>query len=96
MVRTKTKMESATICLPENNFEHGEACFVSGWGALEVNAAGPDVLHEVGINLMSEDYCLNNSDYNPNELQYPLEFCAGKPDMNNDASTDPGTDACQE
>ena len=52
------------------------------------------LLTEVGVNIFSHDYCVNNSIYG-NFIVEEAEICAGVPDRNGDGLTDGGKDACQ-
>ena len=36
---------------------HGQACWVAGWGALSSGGSNPDILNQVGVNLMDDAYC---------------------------------------
>ena len=44
---------------------------------------------------MSDEYCLTHSHHKPSQLNFNVEFCAGKPDRNGNKLTDKGVDACQ-
>ena len=52
-------------------------------------------LQETSVNILSDDYCVNNSMFKLNELNFDVEFCAGMPDSNGNGLTDAGKDACQ-
>merc|ERR1711887_88611 len=89
----------AAACLPTSDFTHGEACYVSGWGTTQSNGNTSNKMREVGINLMSIDFCNDpknvHNDYVGATIK-DLEMCAGTPD-GDDANTmvDAGKDACQ-
>ena len=86
------------ICLPSDDFRHGEACHVSGWGGLaEGNWNAPSNLQEVGVNLFSHQYCQDPC-YVGQLIQGKVvenkEVCAGIPDLQG-GQVLPGKDACQ-
>merc|ERR1711990_87533 len=84
-----------SICLPSGPPQHGEACWVSGWG--NRSGAGsdfPNALHEVGINLFSHEYC-NTYVNSWMSTIADVELCAGTPDLDGNCLNDPGKDACQ-
>merc|ERR1711970_80094 len=89
----------AAACLPTSDYTHGEACYVSGWGTTQSNGNTSNKMREVGINLMSIDFCNDpknvHNDYVGATIK-DLEMCAGTPD-GDDANTmvDAGKDACQ-
>ena len=64
-------------CLPARNYTHGEACHASGWGYAEDDAR-PARLREVGVRLLSHEYCLEHSDYRPDQLESDTEVCIGR------------------
>ena len=37
--------------------EHGSACWVAGWGTTSSGGTTATILQEVGVNLLSDDYC---------------------------------------
>ena len=85
----------ASICLPSGPPQHGEACFVSGWGNRDGNGDDfPNGLHEVGVNLFDHAYCNTyvNSYF---DTVADLELCAGTPDLNGNGLVDAGRDSCQ-
>ena len=85
----------SSICLPSTPPQHGEACFVSGWG--NRSGAGsdfPNALHEVGINLFDHEYCNTYVNSFMSSVA-ELELCAGTPDLNGNCLSDAGKDACQ-
>merc|ERR1719219_1038034 len=86
---------TATICLPTKPTNHGDACFISGWGATQ--ARSTEQLREAVVNIFSEDYCTTHSKFgqggNP-EVIYGREFCAGLPAVDGNVLTTGGVDAC--
>jgi len=88
----------ASVCLPANNFEHGEACWVSGWGTTTEGGGGSvsQTMKSVGVNLFSHAYCNShvNEEFKGATLD-GLEICGGTPDLNGDGLTDSGSDSCQ-
>jgi len=85
----------ATACLPTSLPEHGRACWVGGWGTTRSGGRVAKKQKEVGVNIFSEDYCRNYTNYEEGDIDFDVEFCAGKPDMNGNGLTDKGTDSCQ-
>ena len=82
----------AAACLPEAAAIHGSACWVGGWGTTSSGGSQPDILQTVGVNIMSDAYCMANSgsiNVNSDEL------CAGLPDCDGNGLTDAGKDSCQ-
>ena len=49
-------------CLPTNPGSHGDACWVAGWGRTSFMGSTAAILQEVGVNLLSDDYCKAKSD----------------------------------
>ena len=84
----------ARVCMPSTAAVHGDACWVAGWGATSSGGAGSDILQSVGVNIMSNDYCLANSTSDLSTLQAD-EVCAGAPDTNGNNLIDGGVDSCQ-
>lgn len=84
----------ASACLPAENFSHGEACWVSGWGH---TSSGGDFtsqfLRSVGVNLFSEEYCTENTW--TTGIEHDVEICAGTPDKDQNGLIDAGKDGCQ-
>ena len=69
------------ICLPADDYEHGEACFVSGWGTMKMGGGGAvsQNLRQVGLNLFRYGYCNDRCHTLDNMNTYlDLEICAGK------------------
>ena len=88
----------ASVCLPANDFEHGEACWVSGWGTTTQGGGGSvsQKMQSVGVNLFSNEYCNEKAKNNFKGATVPgLEICAGTPDNDNNGFSDPGKDSCQ-
>jgi len=88
----------ASICLPAKDFEHGEACWVSGWGTTTEGGGGSvsQDMQSVGVNLFSHEYC--NDKVNPDFVgatMEGLEICAGTPDRDGNGLIDNGKDSCQ-
>ena len=44
-------------CLPTVPGAHGDACWVAGWGTTSSGGSTATILQEVGVNLLSDDYC---------------------------------------
>jgi transmembrane serine protease 9 len=89
----------ASACLPTADYNHGEACFVSGWGTTSSGGNTSNKMREVGINLMSIEFC-NDPNNVANKMVGAtfknLEMCAGTPDGDDDNTmVDAGKDACQ-
>merc|ERR1711935_543620 len=90
----------AAACLPTADYEHGEACHVSGWGTTSSSGSTSNKMRGVGINLMSIDFCNDPTNVDASMVDATidkLEMCAGTPDSTNDDNTlvDAGKDACQ-
>ena len=86
----------ASICLPADNFSHGEACWVSGWGATEEGGGVSEILQSVGVNLFSKQYCNDHTTpQGSGGLDHEVEICAGTPDKDENGFIDGGKDACQ-
>ena len=49
-------------CLPTKPGAHGDACWVAGWGKTSFAGSTAAILQEVGVNLLSDDYCKDKSD----------------------------------
>ncbi|CAG5104899.1 Oidioi.mRNA.OKI2018_I69.chr1.g1651.t1.cds [Oikopleura dioica] len=79
-------------CLPDAEPDHGEACWVAGWGTTSSGGSLSSTLQSVGVNYMSQEYCLNNS---YQSFLVADDICAGIPDLNEDDIIDGGKDACQ-
>ena len=52
-------------------------------------------MKEAGIDVFSNEYCVENSYLEEKDLNEAVEFCAGTPDKNGNSLTEKGTDACQ-
>ena len=84
----------AAACLPTEGPIHGEACWVGGWGRTENGTIASELL-SVGINIFSDDYCMDTHAFNDFVFESD-EFCAGLPDSGDaDNLADGGKDACQ-
>ena len=90
------------ICLPHEG-EHaypGKHCWVAGWGATTPANTGSNKLRDIGLNVMSTDYCRETSLINENSptgeflVQDNVEFCAGIPDRDGNGLTDAGKGVC--
>ena len=83
----------AAACLPTAEAAHGSACWVGGWGRQKANLQTDmaDILRSVGVNIMSDQYCDDNS-FSNNPSRHEAEFCAGLPDCDGDGKTDGGDD----
>jgi hypothetical protein len=55
----------------------------------------PNKLKSAAVNVLSYDYCHQNSMIEEKDLNQDVEFCAGIPDKNGDMLTEKGTDSCQ-
>ena len=75
-------------------FDHGKECHVGGLGALHSGGPLSEIVQEVDVSLMSEQYCVDNSYMSSNELDYSM-FCAGELDNDGNGLTDGGKDSCQ-
>jgi len=88
----------ASVCLPANDYNHGDACWVSGWGTTKQGGGGnvSQKMQSVGVNLFSNQYCNDHAQDNFKGATVPgLEICAGTPDNDGNGFTDPGKDSCQ-
>ena len=85
----------AAACLPTEQPTHGDACWVAGWGTTEESGSTAQILQEVGVNIMSGDYCTNYTYLNNYDMHQPEYLCAGLPDTNGDNITEAGKDSCQ-
>ena len=65
---------------------HGAACWTAGWGATTPDGTASTTLQEVGVNIMDDQWCTDNSDasfvFNASN-----EMCVGLPDGDADADT---------
>ena len=88
----------ASVCLPADDYDHGEACWVSGWGTTTQGGGGSvsQKMQSVGVNLFSNEYCNEHAKNNFKGATVPgLEICAGTPDNDGNGLIDPGKDSCQ-
>jgi len=84
----------ASACLPTEGPQHGDACWVAGWGTTELGGISSE-LKSVGVNIFSDEYCLEHHAFQ-NFGFFSDEFCAGLPDSDDaDSLSDDGKDACQ-
>ena len=84
----------AAACLPTAGPQHGDACWVAGWGTTETGSISSE-LKSVGVNIFSDEYCLEHHAFQ-NFGFASDEFCAGLPDSDDaDNLSDDGKDACQ-
>ena len=67
------------ICLPVADYEHGEACWVSGWGTTQISGGGAvsQQLRQVGLNLFRFGYCNDRCHTKDIRTHLDLEICAG-------------------
>ena len=72
----------AEACLPSESPQHGRACWVGGWGTTRSGGFVSNKQKEVGVNVLSDEYCLNNTYYEQVDIDFDAEFCAGIPDKN--------------
>ena len=63
-------------------------------GTLYSQGPSADVLQEVNVTLMSEQYCTDNSNMHSSQLDDSM-FCAGVLDNDENGLTDGGQDSCQ-
>jgi len=80
-------------CLPDTNplpAQHGKACWLAGWGRNDEGVL-PDILQSTGINVLSQEYCIEKGNKDFLELD---DICAAVPDMDGDGDTDGGKDSC--
>jgi len=85
----------AKACLPSESPQHGRACWVGGWGTTRSGGFVSNKQKEVGVNVLSDEYCLNNTYYEQTDIDFDVEFCAGIPDKNGNGLTTKGSDSCQ-
>ena len=90
------------ICLPMQG-EHispGKHCWVAGWGnTTPGSTTGSNKLRDIGINVMSTNYCRKTSLIGEDDsgsflVQDDVEFCAGIPDRDGNGLTDAGKGVC--
>ena len=85
----------ARVCMPSAPAEHGDACWVAGWGTMSFGGESADILQSVGVNIFSNDYCIANSIADMSSVLQTDEVCAGAPDSNSNNLVDGGIDSCQ-
>lgn len=54
---------TASICLPDEPVEHGEACWIAGWAGSSYTGAETRILQSAGVNVFSQEYCHWTSHY---------------------------------
>ena len=87
------------ICLPPQGVDPqaGQHCWLAGWGATSTTSTGSNKLRDVGLNVMSHNYCKAKSIMGETDA-FPVvesvEFCAGVSDRDGNGLTDPGRGAC--
>jgi len=79
-------------CLPTAAPNHGDACWVAGWGAKSFEGSSATKLKSIGLNIFSDSYC---EDFSNGVTYGSDEICAGLPDFDGNNLTDPGKDSCQ-
>ena len=52
-------------------------------------------MKEAGVDVFSTEYCLQHSNFDEQDLNGAVEFCAGTPDKNGNSLSEKGTDTCQ-
>ena len=82
----------AAACLPTAAANHGDACWVAGWGTKSSEGFTSTKLKSIGVNIFSDSYC---EEYSNGVYTEPDELCAGRPDFNGNNLTDAGKDSCQ-
>ena len=80
------------VCLASARPAHGRKCYAAGWGTLEWAGSQPDTLQDVGIWMMSRNFC-ETQFYSEGSFSDEM-ICAGTPDFNGDGIIDGGKDAC--
>ena len=85
----------AAACLPTTAANHGDACWVAGWGKTSSSGTTSTELMSVGVNIFSDSYCEEYSNGTMQNRLEPDEMCAGLPDFNGNNMTDAGKDSCQ-
>ena len=81
MIRVETDLSQKLDqipCLPNHidiNRYNGAACWNAGWGTAEVDGVYSDQLQSIGVNLMSQGYCMDHSFWDVQDGN----ICAGLP-----------------
>ena len=81
LIRVETNLNQRLTEIPcfQSNIDinkyNGAACWNAGWGTAEVDGAFSDSLQSIGINLMSQGYCTDQSFWEVEDGH----FCAGLP-----------------
>ncbi|CAG5109491.1 Oidioi.mRNA.OKI2018_I69.chr2.g4023.t1.cds [Oikopleura dioica] len=84
---------TAKVCLSDSYPEGGKACWIAGWGLIEDGGtAASDQLKSVGVNILSQSYCLQNTIHN---FLFADDICVGSPDTTGNNLIDGGIGACQ-
>jgi len=78
-----------TACLPTGDVAPGTKCWITGWGALMAGGAGPQVLQETSVDIISNEECTTKYSYKESEIDETMICAQGQ---RGDGKT---TDACQ-
>jgi len=62
----------STACLPTEHAAHGRACWTGGWGTVRSGGRVSNKQKEVGVHIMSHQYCMNHSYFEEQEQQVSL------------------------
>lgn len=73
----------------------GKNCWVAGWGKHDEYSGLSDNLMETGVNIFSQEYCLQKSTARTKKRLRSDEICAGTPDGDNNGLSDAGPDTCK-
>ena len=95
----------SSVCLPPQGVHRpaGEHCWVAGWGDTSGASKAPggsNKLRDVGLNVMSNDYCRKHTSNHFFDLDGEFRvddetaFCGGLPDRDGNGLTDGGKGAC--
>ena len=69
-------------CLPSGPIDHGEACWVAGWGDTDYDSGKySNVILSAGVNILGADYCQKYSNIAKLNID---DICAGLPDFDGD------------
>ena len=79
-------------CMPKSEGQHGDACWVAGWGHTEYGGNNARILQEIGVNIFSNEYCHAKSIYG--SFIQPNELCAGLPDKDGEKYIGGDIDSC--
>ncbi|CAG5104654.1 Oidioi.mRNA.OKI2018_I69.chr1.g1425.t1.cds [Oikopleura dioica] len=87
----KGEGKAKEVCLADYYPEHGEACWVGGFGGLGSEGPGSKKFKSAGVSIMSQAYCNMKSNYTgrvpPHDVR-TWDICAGLPDQDLDGWTD--------